>query len=253
MKYTYSYFKDSMPEWKKKKDPINCRHVIRPLSFYGSAFCANHGISANMVSYFSAIVAIAGCVCFLVNDRAINIIGSILMNIWLWLDCVDGNIARSVKKEPFGEFVDAMSSYILVAFMCTAFGVYVYRCGGIFAGSGNALFIVLGAFSSTFDTLTRLTNQKFTNSEYELNLREQVSEGNTSKTNTKSTIFLIRHLEEALGIGGWLPFFLLLAVIFNFMDLIVIYCFLFYGTFFAFGMLMIIRKEITMQRKIEKS
>lgn len=253
MKYTAKYFKDGMPKWKRKKDPINCRYFVRPLSFFGSAFCANHGITANRVSYFSSLVAIASCACFLVDIKTVNIIGALLMNVWLWLDCIDGNIARSVRKEPFGEFADAISSYILVAFMCTSFGVYVYRNGGGFTNSGNVIFIVLGAFSSTFDTLTRLSNQKYNNSEYELNLHNQENEKDNLKTDTRDLMFLIRHLEEALGIGGWLPHFILLAVIFNFMDLIVLYCFLFYGAFFVFGMMMSIHKAVKKQREIEKS
>lgn len=252
MRYTAKFFKESMPEWKRKKDPLNCRFCIRPLSFLGSAFCANHGITANMVSYFSSIVAITSCVFFLVNDRKINIIGAVLINIWLWLDCVDGNIARSVKKEPFGEFADALSSYILVAFMCTSFGVYVYRNGGIVSESGKAIYIVLGAFASTFDTITRLANQKYKNTETELLFEQCNDKHNTVNREHSNVKFWLGHIEEAMGVGGWLPHFILLAVIINCMDLIVVYCFLFYGVFFIFGTLISVQKAINNQKIIQK-
>lgn len=251
VKYTYNYFKESMPEWKKRKDPINCRYVIRPLSFYGSAFCANHGISANVVSYFSAIVAIIGCACFLIDNKTINIIGAILMNVWLWLDCVDGNIARSVKKEPFGAFADSLSSYTLVALMCTCMGVCAYHNNGILVGKGTVWLIILGSFASTFDTLTRLVNQKYKNSEIEL-IEQGVLEkpDNIDKEHNEEGNLAVR-LEEALGIGGWLPHFILLAVIFDCVDIIIFYCFLFYGSFFAIGMLMNVGKAIKKQHAIE--
>lgn len=252
MRYTAKFFEESMPEWKRKKDPLNCRFCIRPLSFLGSAFCANHGITANMVSYFSSIVAIASCLFFLVNDRAINIIGAVLINIWLWLDCVDGNIARSVKKEPFGEFADALSGYILVAFMCTSFGVYVYRNGGLFSERGMAIFIVLGAFASTFDTLTRLAYQKYKNTEAEFFLEQCNVEHKTVNRTQGNIKLLIDHIDEAMGVGGWLPHFILLAVIINCMDLIVMYCFLFHGAFFIFGTLMSVKKAIKNQKIIQK-
>ncbi len=252
MRYTAKFFKESMPEWKRKKDPLNCRFCIRPLSFWGSAFCANHGITANMVSYFSSIVAIFSCIFFLVNDRTINIIGAVLINVWLWLDCVDGNIARSVKKEPFGEFADALSGYILVAFMCISFGVYVYRNGGLISESGKAIFIVLGAFASTFDTLTRLANQKYKNTETSLLPGCCNAQNNVVNREQSNITFLLDHVAESMGVGGWLPHFILLAVIINCMDLIVIYCFLFHGAFFVFGTLMNVQKAIRNQKIIQK-
>lgn len=37
MKYTAKYFKDNMPEWKRKKDAFVVQKFYRPLSFYGSS------------------------------------------------------------------------------------------------------------------------------------------------------------------------------------------------------------------------
>ena len=123
MKYTAKYFKDNMPEWKRKKDAFVVQKFYRPLSFYGSSFAANHGISANTVSYFSVIVAIIGCILFLFDSKGLCICGAVLFSVWSWLDCVDGNLARSVRKQPFGEFADSMSSYILVGLMGSAMGI----------------------------------------------------------------------------------------------------------------------------------
>lgn len=55
---------------EEKKDAFVVQKFYRPLSFYGSSFAANHGISANTVSYFSVIVAIIGCILFLLILKA---------------------------------------------------------------------------------------------------------------------------------------------------------------------------------------
>ena len=56
MKYTAKYFKDNMPEWKRKKDAFVVQKFYRPLSFYGSSFAANHGIKPEEEEEVTAIV-----------------------------------------------------------------------------------------------------------------------------------------------------------------------------------------------------
>ena len=244
IRYTHKYFRDSMPEWKRKKDPLNSRFLIRPLSFYGAAFAANHGITANAVSYFSVVVAVFSCICYLIDLPAFQITGAILMNIWLWLDCVDGNLARSVKKQPFGEFADAISSYILVAFMGVTFGYSVFLNGGVFTKPGNPWMIVAGALSSVFDSSVRLIYQKYRNTESELVSKglinaEKDEHSDISKVGTFRIWF-----EQTWGIGGWLPHFILAATLFHAMDIIVLYCFMFYGISFLGGSFVYIRKAM---------
>ncbi len=60
-----------------------------------------------------------------------NIIGALLVLFWHLLDCVDGNLARSVKPQPFGGFVDSESSYILVALLGSCLGISAYHGGGL--------------------------------------------------------------------------------------------------------------------------
>ena len=74
-----------------------------------------------------------------VNDYGynMNIIGAILVNVWLLMDCTDGNIARSVKKEAFGPFADSMSSYLLVGLLCTCIGFAAYFEGGLLFDKNN--------------------------------------------------------------------------------------------------------------------
>ena len=126
MQYTAQFFRDNLPAWKRRKDPIMVKIFCRPVSFYISSFCANHGISANSVSIFSTFIGILACSMFLFGRWEFNIIGALLIFLWHILDCVDGNLARCVKAQPFGEFVDAESSYTLVAFLGVSLGMSVF-------------------------------------------------------------------------------------------------------------------------------
>ncbi|EEG50701.1 hypothetical protein RUMHYD_00362, partial [Blautia hydrogenotrophica DSM 10507] len=46
VRYTSKFFKEEMPEWKRKKDPILSRFFYRKIAFRTAAFAANAGISA---------------------------------------------------------------------------------------------------------------------------------------------------------------------------------------------------------------
>lgn len=251
MKYSPAYFKNSMPDWKKKKDPMVSRFFYRPLSFYVASLCANFGISANSMSYFSVFVALIGCFSFLVNDHAWHIFGAVMFNVWLLLDCVDGNLARSVRKQAFGEFADATSSYTLVAFMCTCMAFAVYYDGGLILNSGWIWIILVGALSSTGDTLMRLIYQKYLNSE-----RELVDQGvlepekdvfkDHSQVSSLSVFFV-----ETMGIGGILPSIILLATIFHALDIVLLYCFIYYFCSSVIMILKYIFKAIAKSRKCD--
>jgi phosphatidylglycerophosphate synthase len=167
MHYTAKFFRDNMPEWKRRKDPPLSRVFYRKIAFHCAAFAANRGITANQVSYFSLYVGIVASLLFLFN-KPLAIAGAILVNFWLVLDCTDGNLARSVKSQPFGEFADGISSYVLVGMICTTMGFYVYQNGGLLIPTGTPWIILAGAFASSSDTMMRLIYQKYTRTEQEM-------------------------------------------------------------------------------------
>lgn len=245
MHYTAAYFKENMPDWKKKKDSILLKIFYRQISFKLAPILANHNISANSVSYFSTIIGIAACGCFLPSDWIFHIIGALLINIWLILDCTDGNLARSVKKQPFGEFADGISSYILVGLMCSAMGVTVFLEGGLLVQPGHYLFIYIGALASSADTLMRLIYQKYKATERELADNGIIKIEKDIRTDHSQVGNLKVRIEAELGIAGLLPLFILLASIFQTLDLVVIYCFLYYVSSCVIASLIYIRKAIS--------
>lgn len=242
MKYTYSYFKNGMPDWKRKKDPILSRIFYRKVAFGLAAICANLGFSANSVSYFSAVIGIIASLCFLSPYHCFHIVGAILINIWLILDCTDGNLARSVKSQPFGEFADGISSYILVGLLCTMMGVAVFFEGGVFIDAGCPWIILIGALASSSDSLMRLIYQKYKNTERDMADKGIIKLEKDERTDhSKVGSFRVR-VEAEFGIGGILPSVILLASVFRALDLVVLYCFFYYGSSCILASLLYIKK-----------
>lgn len=229
MKYTAKYFKDTMPEWKRKKDPILSRIFYRRVAFGVASVAANLGISANTVSYFSAVLAVIACCCFLLPVHKFHIVGAVLINIWLVLDCTDGNLARSVKRQPFGEFADGISSYILVGLMGMMISVAVYFEGGLFVPPGVTWIILIGALGSSSDSIMRLIYQKYKNTERDMADRGIIKIESDVRTDHTQVGSMRVRVETELGIGGILPAAILIAAFSKALDIIVIYCFLYYG------------------------
>ncbi len=227
-KYTPKYFKNELPEWKRIKDPFTSRIFYRPLSFVTSSVAANIGLTANTVSYLSIFIALIACVLIIIPDRLCNIIGSIFVNIWLLSDCTDGNLARSVKKQPFGTFADSVSSYILVAFLCTSIGLSTYFNGGLLVSKECIWIVLLGCLASSADTLMRLVYQKYKSTERDLIDNKFLKEEKEKRTDETQTNSLVVRIESDFGVGGILPILVLLGIIFNILDLVVIYCFVYY-------------------------
>ena len=228
-RYSAKFFIFIMPDWKKKKDPLIAQVFYRPISFYLSSFCANRGISANSVSYFSMYVAILSCVCYFLHDHTCHIIGAFMVNIWLLLDCVDGNIARSVKSQPFGEFADAASSYLLISFIYISIGYAIYEEGGFFVSKGNVFILLLATFATVSDSFMRLLFHKYNAELSRVKGIYPKVEGSNLLNHTKSgeVPSFRERIGEALGIGGFLPVFILLFTFFRMADLIIYFVFLY--------------------------
>lgn len=228
MKYSAKYFRDNLPEWKRRKDPPLSRAFYRPISFFVSSFFCKIGFTANMVSFLSTLIALVGCACFVLCEP---IAGAIAVNIWLVLDCADGNIARAVKKEKYGDFADSMSSYICVGLMFACMGFCAYSTGGILLEPRNPWIILLGALAGSSDSLMRLLYQKFLNSSYAQGISNRTSED----PEKESGINKIRmKIDAQVSLGGILPPAVLLAAIFHFLDVIIILWLIYYGlTFIA--------------------
>lgn len=228
MKYTAKFFRDNLPEWKRKKDSFVGRLLYREISFYLSAFFSNIGLTANQVSYISIFIGIIACVCFYTGSYYVAIVGAVLINIWALFDDADGNMARSVKQQPFGEFADSCSSYILVALMVTSFSFYVYFNGGIFLKPNCIWIVCLGALASNSDTLMRLIYQKYKNCESDLVNRNVLEKEFDYRMDKNSVNSFKTRIESEFGLSETMAVVILICTITKSLDILVCYYFVYY-------------------------
>lgn len=224
-KYRAKDFRDSFPEWKRKKDSFLVRHLFRPLSFYTAAFAANLGLSANQVSLISLPVGVISACLFLIPSRVYHILGAILAWIWMLMDCTDGNIARTIKKEKYGEFIDALSSYVFLPLLFIGLGMGAYLEGGILLSDRNPWFILLGAYAGLFDVLPRLAYQKLRFTE--------LSEGYGKAAGIQDQGKAYKRILRELGLNGlFLPALLVCSSI-GALDILILFYFCIQSLLFA--------------------
>jgi phosphatidylglycerophosphate synthase len=145
------------------------------------------------------------------------------------MDCVDGNLARSVKQQPFGDFVDATSSYVLVGLLGVSLGINCFQNGGLLFTKGSVYIVLLGALASSSDTLMRLIYQKYKATSNDLQNRGIIPTERDVRTEHQSVSSLRVRLEMELGIAGVIPFLVILCTLTNSLDALIIYMVLYYG------------------------
>ena len=249
--YTPKYFRDNLPAWKRKKDPFVLKHIIRPLSFWGASFCAKVGIQANTVSYVSGLVALIACSLFLPSCYECHIIAATLFTVWIFMDCIDGNLARCVKKQPFGIFADAISSYMLVGFMGVCVGFAAYNEGGLIFNAGNPWIIMMGALASSCDTMMRLMYHKYEEAHQDLIRKGVMPEEKNEHTDVNNVGNWKIRIEHELGIDGFIPLFLLICAIFRILDVAVLYFVCYYGGAFLLTYYTYVKKAINNTNKYQ--
>ena len=203
-------------------------YVIRKISFYPTWLFLKIGISANQATFISIIVGVIGCSFLAFGNYGTRIMGALLINFWIVLDCVDGNIAR--YKETFsnyGEFIDALGGYLLnaILFLSVGIGAFGYPessfnfVNRIFAGSFNeSILIISGAWASLVIILSRLIFHKFMNI-FSQAQSVKITPGEESRKGFSHILYLVVH--NIVSLSGFLTPILLLAVIFRLLSIFV--------------------------------
>lgn len=207
-------------------------YVVRPISFYLTYVFLKLNISANQVTYFSIFIGFIGCGFVVSGNYSFRIIGALLINLWIILDCVDGNIARFKKTfSKYGEFIDALSGYLVNAFLFLSVGIGAFNCPEfsfkfisrlfVFNINGNML-IILGAWSSITNILSRLIFQKYMNTFRTVKSTEikPRSNANSSKSVYHKMYFIIHNV---VSFSGFLTPILFLATIFRLLNIFVLF------------------------------
>lgn len=241
MKYTTKYFRDNLPPEKKKKDSIIARFFLRPLSFLGASLACQLGLTANQVSFIGVLIAYLAAALLIIPNKICNIFGGIAIILWGISDCVDGNLARSVQKQPFGEFIDACGSYTIVALVLPAAGFAAYHGQCAFLNY-NPIVILMGALAGTADCLTRLYFQKYKNEERELPLSDQSKKQDSVRNSIANGRIYDIYSRIAIELSGLFGPFLFFSIIFNFMDIFVAFYGLFYIMIYFVSFAVLLKK-----------
>ena len=211
---------------KEKKGRLNLwdRYVLRLPSYYLSYFLYNYiGLGANAVSVLSAVIAVFAFSLVYYSPVENFLVMAVLLNFWVLLDCVDGNIARTLalkygSTNIYGELFDSLSGYTVLAGLWVTVGFYLMQI------HGETLYLLEGAFSSIMALFSRM-----------INLRLMIVKGGPSvnRNGWRYRIF------ETIEIGGLLTPMLVVSYLANEVLLLMhIYFFInFFLMVYAFFML----------------
>jgi phosphatidylglycerophosphate synthase len=103
------------------------RFVFRKVSIYFTKLFLKMKTSANQVTLISLLVVIAAGILLIPGNPKYWIAASLLLHLFLILDCCDGEVARYNKTaSPEGMFWDAITGDFLLGFIlaCMSFGIY---------------------------------------------------------------------------------------------------------------------------------
>ena len=231
MKYSYQNILDSLPIKKNSNSSWWVKLWVRKASFIFTFIFINLGFSSNAVSVLSILITMVACLCYMLPIKGCVIAAIIMVNFWLILDCVDGNIARCRKvKTVYGEFVDDIGGYFTVAFIYLAIGVCAYNYGGALISPGNHWIIIIGAISSMCDILARLIHKDYSNFSKELEENKNKPKLESYEVADKRSLsYIRRRIGKEIGISGlFMPLTIICAIV-NAYDLMTFFYFLFNG------------------------
>jgi phosphatidylglycerophosphate synthase len=223
---------------KRAADGPWTKLVLRPLSYPGAWLFIRLGFSPNAVTYLSALLCVAGLACLAAGSSIAAWIGFGLFFVFGILDCVDGNMARVLKRAgPWGEWVDALGGYTAYATLLLGIGVAAdASVGPLLPGIGLALpwptggWTLVGGAAATANLLMRAVFQNF-----------RV----VSRESERGEVGGEKRLSETIGITGFLVPLSALAYGLGYLPWVVLAYFIVYGG----GCLLVLLKLI---RRVER-
>ncbi len=135
----------SLQTVKGSLDGFVDRYVNRKLSGVLTRMFIKLGISPNAITIISMLIGLLGAACFAFGSYQLGIIGALLFQFSVIVDCCDGEVARMTFAEsPFGQELDIIADNVV--HMAIFAGI---ACGAYLAGPWqlSLLPIVLGAIA----------------------------------------------------------------------------------------------------------
>ncbi|MBQ7352545.1 MAG: CDP-alcohol phosphatidyltransferase family protein [Clostridia bacterium] len=256
--YSFKEIVNSLPKKKNGRSSIWVRLLIRKISFPFTYAFINTGWSANMVSLLSWVVIFAGACLFCIPNFWCMLVGVVLTNFWLVLDCVDGNIARVKKQKSFmGDFYDAIAGYGPFAFTTIGLGMAAYHTSFLVTHIGEQyrfLFILIAAIGAISNIYTRLIHQKYLvcyfAAKKELGELNDITLKDTE--NKRSFAYIREQIDKNFGVAGLFMPWLFVALFTNTFDIMLIVYTIYYILSFLAVILIYCRRATYFEKESKK-
>ncbi|MFH1800858.1 MAG: CDP-alcohol phosphatidyltransferase family protein [Candidatus Omnitrophota bacterium] len=119
------------------------RTILRDAALPMTWLLLHTGVTANQVTLTSLAVSLAGMIFLSIPGTSAFLAGVVLLQLWYYLDHVDGQIARYRKTDCLtGRFLDFLTHHIVHTALFFALGFHVFQV------TGSALFALWGFVNS---------------------------------------------------------------------------------------------------------
>ena len=199
-------------------------YIGRPISYVLTIPFLYLNLMPNTISLLSMIPLIIGFIMsYFAKTKSTLIFVWILFFVWNLLDGVDGNVARFKKQfSKIGSVYDAMSGYLAMVLTFFSVGIAASNFRGILDNYlfDKEIYIILGALSGIFVIFPRLIMHK--------TISTLMDYSSTKAVKDKENFNSIKILALNLGsVTGGAQVLMLIAFIFNIMDIYTIGYFIF--------------------------
>lgn len=200
-------------------------YVIRPISFFATIPFLYTSLTPNMISMISIIPVMIGFVIsWFTYSKAGMLLSWLMFFIWDILDSVDGNVARYRKQlSKLGSVYDAMSGYLEAAFVFFSAGIMAAHSTGPLVRGGlitPELLVIFGGVTAVMNMYPRLVMHK--------TVTTLMDKGQVKDISEKKEYGIVKIIALNLkSCAGGALVLMLLAIIFNFLDLYTVFYLLF--------------------------
>jgi phosphatidylglycerophosphate synthase len=151
-------------------DSFVTRILSRPISRRLTRLLLNTRFTPNQITVFSFILGLGSALCFLQGGYGMGVGGAGLLLLSIWVDGVDGEIARiKFMESPFGAKLDILCDNVVHVAVFIAIGV------GLYDAQGETVFLILGALAAGGSLLAFLL------------LSEGIMEGKSTTTSSQKS------------------------------------------------------------------
>lgn len=124
-------------------DSFATRLLSRPVSKRLTRLLLNTRITPNQITVFSFFLGLGSALCFFQGGYGMGVSGATLLLLSIWVDGVDGEIARiKFMESPFGAKLDILCDNIVHVAVFFSIGM------GLYHTHGETLYLILGGLAS---------------------------------------------------------------------------------------------------------